>query len=248
MLSQSFRNLHQGPEVLLLPNAWDAVTARLIESLGAKAIATTSAGFAWSNGYPDGSLLPEETLIAAIREIARVIRVPLSVDIEAGYSDRPRAVARLVERILAVGVVGINIEDGVGSADLLVRKFLPSGIARCILVSKCLSTRARMFTFEVLFQGRRPLRRSSAGPRATAKQAVTVCLFPASARDGDDFRGHRANTAQCHGGAEYAVAEYAATERRAAFERGRRDSAGRARADEFACIGLPRGNNEGAIR
>ena len=122
MLSQSFRKLHQGPEVLLLANAWDAVTARLIESLGAKAIATTSAGFAWSNGYPDGSALPEDTLIAAIREIARVIRVPLSVDIEAGYSDDPRAVARLVERILAIGVVGINIEDGVGSADLLCEK------------------------------------------------------------------------------------------------------------------------------
>ena len=122
MLSQSFRKLHQGPEVLLLANAWDAVTARLIESLGAKAIATTSAGFAWSNGYPDGSAIPEDTLIAAIREIARVIRVPLSIDIEAGYSDDPRTIARLVERILAIGVVGINIEDGVGSADLLCEK------------------------------------------------------------------------------------------------------------------------------
>jgi 2-methylisocitrate lyase-like PEP mutase family enzyme len=122
MLSQSFRKLHQGPEVLLLANAWDAVTARLIESLGAKAIATTSAGFAWSNGYPDGSAIPEDTLIAAIREIARVIRVPLSIDIEAGYSDDPRTIARLVERILAIGVAGINIEDGVGSADLLCEK------------------------------------------------------------------------------------------------------------------------------
>jgi 2-methylisocitrate lyase-like PEP mutase family enzyme len=122
MSSQIFRNLHQGPGLLLLPNAWDAVTARLIESLGAKAIATTSAGLAWSRGYPDGNALPQDQLIAALHDIGRVIRVPLTVDIEAGYSDDPAAVARLVDRILSLGVVGINIEDGEGSPDLLCEK------------------------------------------------------------------------------------------------------------------------------
>jgi 2-methylisocitrate lyase-like PEP mutase family enzyme len=122
MSGQLFRNLHQGPRLFVLPNAWDAITARLIESLGAKAIATTSAGLAWSRGYPDGGALPEDQLIAAASDIARVIRVPLTVDIEAGYSDDPAAVARLVARVLAVGAVGINIEDGAGSADLLCKK------------------------------------------------------------------------------------------------------------------------------
>jgi len=122
MSIQSFRNLHRGPELLLLPNAWDALTARLIESLGAKAIATTSAGLAWSRGYADGNALPEDQLLAAIRDIARVVRVPLTVDIEAGYSDDPAAVARLVARLLAAGVVGINIEDGEGSPELLCKK------------------------------------------------------------------------------------------------------------------------------
>lgn len=122
MSSQLFRNLHRGADLLLLPNAWDAVSARLSESLGARAIATTSAGVAWSRGYPDGNTLPEDQLIAAIRDIARVIRVPLTVDIEAGYSDDPAAVTRLVARILAVGVVGINLEDGEGSPELLCRK------------------------------------------------------------------------------------------------------------------------------
>jgi 2-methylisocitrate lyase-like PEP mutase family enzyme len=122
MSVQIFRALHQGPAALVLPNAWDAGTARLIESLGAKAIATTSAGLAWSRGYPDGNALPTDQLIAATRDIARVIRVPLTVDIEAGYSADPRAVAELVVRILDIGVVGINIEDGAGSADLLCKK------------------------------------------------------------------------------------------------------------------------------
>ena len=122
MSTKLFRNLHQGPGLLLLPNAWDAISARLIESLGAKAIATTSAGLAWSRGYADGNALPEDQLIAATCDIARVIRVPLTVDIEAGYSDDPGAVARLVTRVLACGAVGINIEDGAGSPDLLCKK------------------------------------------------------------------------------------------------------------------------------
>ena len=122
MSTTLFRNLHRGPGLLLLPNAWDAVTARLIESLGAKAIATTSAGLAWSRGYPDGNALPEDQLIAATSDIARVIRLPLTVDIEAGYSDDPGAVARLAARVLTAGAAGINIEDGAGSPDLLRKK------------------------------------------------------------------------------------------------------------------------------
>jgi 2-methylisocitrate lyase-like PEP mutase family enzyme len=117
-----FRTLHEGPGLFMLPNAWDAGSARLIESLGAKAIATTSAGLAWSRGYPDGNALPGDQLMAAIRDIVRAIRVPLSVDIEAGYSDDSRAVARLVVEILNAGAVGINVEDGVDPADLLCRK------------------------------------------------------------------------------------------------------------------------------
>src|SRR5260370_41787776 len=119
MSIQIFRSLHQGPALLVLPNAWDAGTARLIESVGAKAIATTSAGLAWSRGYPDGNELPIDQLIAATRDIARVIRVPLTIDIEAGYSDDPRAVADLVVRILDIGAAGINSEDGAASADPL---------------------------------------------------------------------------------------------------------------------------------
>ena len=122
MSNSLFRVLHEGPAVLLLPNAWDAGTARLIESLGAKAIATTSAGLAWSRGYPDGNVLPNDHLIAATHDIARSIRVPLSIDIEAGYSDDEQAVARLAVSIMDVGAVGINIEDGADSPELLCRK------------------------------------------------------------------------------------------------------------------------------
>ena len=122
MSTQEFRSLHQGPGVLLLPNAWDAGSARLIESLGAKAIATTSAGLAWSRGYSDDNILPDEQLVSATREIARVIRVPLTVDMEGGYSEDPRSVAELAARIIDAGAAGINIEDGRGSKEMLCAK------------------------------------------------------------------------------------------------------------------------------
>jgi 2-methylisocitrate lyase-like PEP mutase family enzyme len=121
MRDRIFRRLHHG-DLLILPNAWDAGSARLIESRGAKAIATTSAGLAWSSGYPDGDALPVERLLDAARAIARVIAVPLSIDIEGGYSDDPATVARLVGGLMEVGVVGINLEDGAGSLELLCAK------------------------------------------------------------------------------------------------------------------------------
>jgi 2-methylisocitrate lyase-like PEP mutase family enzyme len=116
-----FRRLHEGG-LLVLPNAWDAVSARLIESLGAKAIATTSAGVAWSHGYADGDLLPVPELVAAVAAIARVVTVPLSADVEGGYSADPAAVGETVARVIDAGAVGINLEDGGAGPDLLCAK------------------------------------------------------------------------------------------------------------------------------
>jgi 2-methylisocitrate lyase-like PEP mutase family enzyme len=121
-LANAFHALHRGPELLLLANAWDAGSARLIESLGARAIATTSAGVAWAHGYPDGDALPVPLVLATAQAIARVIRVPLTMDIEAGYSDDPEAVGRLAGQLIEAGVVGINLEDGSQPPDLLCAK------------------------------------------------------------------------------------------------------------------------------
>ena len=118
----TFRDLHAPGRLLILPNAWDAGSARLIEDCGAAAIATTSSGVAWARGYPDGNALPTRVLAAAIAEIARVIRVPLSADVEAGYSDDPRAVAETVTSVIGAGAVGINLEDGAGTPELLCAK------------------------------------------------------------------------------------------------------------------------------
>lgn len=122
MSAAAFHALHVGPSVLRLPNAWDAASARVIESAGAKAIATSSAAVAWAHGFADGHHLPVDKLVAAIEEIARVVAVPITVDSEGGYADDPAAVARNITRLIGVGAVGVNIEDGRDVHDLHVRK------------------------------------------------------------------------------------------------------------------------------
>jgi len=111
-LAQQFRALHAGPP-LLLPNAWDAGSARLLESLGYSALATTSGGVAWSLGYGDGERLPLGELVAAVRRIVRVVEVPVSVDLEAGFGETAEAVSESVSAILEAGAVGLNLEDGI---------------------------------------------------------------------------------------------------------------------------------------
>ena len=117
-----FKQLHAGPQILVLPNAWDAASAALMEDAGAQAVATSSAAVAWAHGYADGDLLPVPTLLAAIGEIARVLKVPLTADIEGGYSDDLQTLAETVKGVIGAGAVGINLEDGARAPDLHARK------------------------------------------------------------------------------------------------------------------------------
>ena len=116
-----FKQLHAGPDVLILPNAWDAGSARVTEVAGAKAIATSSAAVAWEHGYPDGEAVAFDVLLNVVREIARVVSVPITADVEAGYAGE-ETVADNVEYLIDAGAKGINIEDGTGSPDLLADK------------------------------------------------------------------------------------------------------------------------------
>ncbi|WP_374448418.1 isocitrate lyase/phosphoenolpyruvate mutase family protein [Stella sp.] len=120
--AEAFHALHGEGQFLVLANAWDAGSARLIESLGAPAIATTSSGVSWARGYADGHALPLPTLLATIADIARVLEVPLTTDIEGGFSDDPVAVGRLVGDVVAAGAVGINLEDGTTAPDRFAAK------------------------------------------------------------------------------------------------------------------------------
>ena len=111
-LAQAFRRMHDRKRVLLLPNCWDAGSARLFVQRGFAAVATTSAGVAWSLGYADGECAPLAEVLAAIARITRVAEVPVTADIETGYGDTPADVTASVKAVIAAGAVGINIEDG----------------------------------------------------------------------------------------------------------------------------------------
>ena len=110
--AQAFRKMHDRSAILVLPNAWDAVTARLFARLGFAAVATTSGGVAWSLGYPDGEHAPLAEVVAATGRIARAVDVPVTADMEAGYGATPEDVADTVRAVIEAGAVGINLEDG----------------------------------------------------------------------------------------------------------------------------------------
>ena len=103
-------NLHAGPG-FVLPNAWDAGSARILEQVGFPAIATTSAGIAWSCGVPDGEALDRDSMLEQVSRIVASVHVPVTADLEAGYGDTPEAVGRTVARAVEVGAVGGNLED-----------------------------------------------------------------------------------------------------------------------------------------
>lgn len=110
--AEQLHRLHQGSQPLVLVNAWDAGSARVLEAAGAPVIATSSAAMAWTLGHPDGEALPLADLLDTCTRIARVTRVPLTVDFERGFASSADGVAENVQRLIDVGAVGINLEDG----------------------------------------------------------------------------------------------------------------------------------------
>ncbi len=112
-----FRQFHRGPGVLILPNAWDVASARIFENAGFPAIATTSAGIAFSLGYPDGQRIPREEMLARIGRIVRAVHVPVTADIEAGYGSSAEAAATTTRELIQAGAIGMNLEDASGTVE-----------------------------------------------------------------------------------------------------------------------------------
>ena len=112
--AERLRSLHRPGQPLLLVNVWDAATARLMERAGFPAVATTSAGIAFARGYPDGERIPRDEMLGEIGRICRAVSVPVTADLEAGYSASPEGVAEAAARALEAGAAGLNLEDGTG--------------------------------------------------------------------------------------------------------------------------------------
>jgi 2-methylisocitrate lyase-like PEP mutase family enzyme len=113
-LARKFRQLHAKCP-LVLPNAWDAASARIFEAAGAPAIATTSAGVSWSLGRPDGQNLGRREMLQVVRQIVQTVSVPVNADIESAYGKGSlEDVAETVRELIAIGAAGINLEDTPG--------------------------------------------------------------------------------------------------------------------------------------
>jgi 2-methylisocitrate lyase-like PEP mutase family enzyme len=108
-----FLELHRGSKILVLPNAWDVASARIFEDAGFPAIGTTSAGVAFSLGYPDGQKIPRDEMLDVVRRIAEAVEVPVTADVEAGFGSTPEDVSDTAREVIAAGAVGMNLEDGV---------------------------------------------------------------------------------------------------------------------------------------
>jgi 2-methylisocitrate lyase-like PEP mutase family enzyme len=110
--AERLRALHRGREPLLLINAWDAVSARIVEQLGYPAVASTSAGVAWTQGFADGQHISREHMLQCVKTIAHAVSVPVSADLEAAYGETVEDASSTARGAIEAGAVGLNIEDG----------------------------------------------------------------------------------------------------------------------------------------
>jgi 2-methylisocitrate lyase-like PEP mutase family enzyme len=111
--AEKLRSLHRGSRALVLPNAWDAAVARVFEDAGVPAVATTSAGIAFSLGYPDGQQISRDNMLETIARIASALKIPVTADVEAGYGARPEDAAETATAVIEAGAVGLNLEDSI---------------------------------------------------------------------------------------------------------------------------------------
>lgn len=190
-LARQFLELHHGPKMLLLPNAWDVVSARIFEEAGFPAIATTSAGVANSLGYTDGQKIPQHEMLAAVRRIAEAVEVPVTADVEAGYGTSPEGVAETAREVIAAGAVGMNLEDGdEARPDFLADLKRQQEIIRAVLevsqrtgIPLVLNARTDIFLYSM---GPAETRLARAVERLKAyREAGAQCLFAPGVKDKD---------------------------------------------------------------
>lgn len=185
-MANSFRVRHHAPPVLLLPNVWDALSARLFVAAGFDALATTSAGVAWALGYPDGEIAPWKEVVAVTARVVGSAGVPVTADIEAGYGTTPVEVGAHVAEIIQVGAVGINLEDGLhgpirSTEDATARLRAAREAARREGVPIVLNARCDIFHLQ---QGEESTRFATAVERCNAYLAAGAdCVYPFGLRD-----------------------------------------------------------------
>lgn len=188
-LARQFLALHDGRKILVLPNAWDAASARIFEDAGFPAIGTSSAGIAFSLGYPDGQKISRGEMLAVVRRITEAVRIPVTADVEAGYGDSPEQAAETAQEVIAAGAVGMNLEDAIQDRpDALVELNLQqekvravAEVAACVGISFVLNARTDVFLAGI---GPAETRLARSIERLNAyREAGAQCLFVPGVKD-----------------------------------------------------------------
>jgi 2-methylisocitrate lyase-like PEP mutase family enzyme len=187
--AEQFRKLHHGPKMLVLANAWDVVSARILEESGHPAIATSSAAVAFSRGYPDGQRIPRDEMLDVVARIARAVRVPVSADLEAGYGTTAKDMAETVKAAIEAGAIGMNLEDVTGDDE-------SSHVELALQVDKIRAIRetAKSLGVPLVLNARTDIYLLSIGPEATRfertverlrayRDAGADCLFAPGVHD-----------------------------------------------------------------
>lgn len=115
--AESFREMHQGPDILVLGSVWDVASAIIFERAGFRALGTSSAGIAYMRGYADGEIMSRGEMLEAVAEIASRVDIPVSADMENGYGHTPDDVAETCRLVLEAGAIAVNIEDTTGDPE-----------------------------------------------------------------------------------------------------------------------------------
>lgn len=159
--AELFRKMHQGPRMLVLSNAWDVVSARILEECGHPAIATSSAAVAFSRGYPDGQRISRDEMLDVVGRIARAVRVPVTADLEAGYGTTPKEMAETTKAAIEAGAIGMNLEDSGDDESSLVDLTLQVDKIRAIRETE------RSLGVPFVLNARTDVYLASIGPEAT---------------------------------------------------------------------------------
>ena len=182
-----FRDLHAA-DCFVIPNPWDVGSARYLASLGFKALATTSSGFAWSHAHADGAM-PRDAVLAHLREMVAATDLPVNADFESGYGADPVAVAESVRMAVATGVAGLSIEDSTGHAEHPIHD-LATAVARLRAareaIDACGGDTLLVGRAENFLHGRPDLADTIARLRAYA-EAGADCLYAPGIRTRDDI-------------------------------------------------------------
>ena len=189
--AEQFRKLHHGPRLLLLPNAWDVVSARILEECGHPAIATSSAAVAFSLGYPDGQRISRGEMLEVAERIARAVDVPVTADLEAGYGTTVKDMVRTATDAIAAGVVGMNLEDVTGDAESSFVD-LPLQVEKI----RAICETAKSLGVPFVLNARTDIYLKPSGPEATRfertverlrayRDAGATCLFAPGVYDGE---------------------------------------------------------------